>query len=61
MLRDSVHEIMEMVPIVPRLDRLDALLRESVYQIDDDEDETMSDGEDDAKASLHVPALLYLR
>ncbi|KAF9519152.1 hypothetical protein BS47DRAFT_1288725 [Hydnum rufescens UP504] len=35
-LRGQIHEILELVPIVPKLDRLDALLRQSQYNEDDD-------------------------
>ncbi len=44
---------MELVPMVPKLDRLAALLRESTYHGDaeDDEDEDMDEGnlDDDAE------------
>ena len=35
-IRDQIHEILELVPTVPKLDRLDAILRQSQYNEDDD-------------------------
>ncbi|KAG8936796.1 hypothetical protein FRC03_007606 [Tulasnella sp. 419] len=47
-IQDQLSEIMELVPIVPKLSRLTGLLRECAYKEDedqDDEDETMEDEE----------------
>ncbi|KAG9014540.1 hypothetical protein FRB95_007221 [Tulasnella sp. JGI-2019a] len=45
-LRDQVNEIIELVPVVPKLDRLTALLRGNSYKLDGDNDED-EDTEDD--------------
>lgn len=45
-LRDQVNEILETVPMVPKLDRLTSLLRENEYkpeEEDDDEEEDLYD------------------
>ncbi|KAG8864458.1 hypothetical protein FRB96_004961 [Tulasnella sp. 330] len=45
-LRDQVNEIIELVPVVPKLDRLTTLLRDNGYKLDaeaGDEDEDMED------------------
>lgn len=45
LLRDQVNEVIELMPVVPKLDRLTSLLRENVYTLDgdDEEDEAMDD------------------
>lgn len=43
-LHEEIHEIMELVPAVPKLERLNGLLRGLQYD-DDDEDEIENDGE----------------
>ena len=57
-VRDELHDIMELVPIVPKLGRLSIILRESVYGEEEDmngSDEEMD--EDDKPVSRSCTSL----
>jgi sister chromatid cohesion protein DCC1 len=42
-VRDSVQQILECIPTVPKLDRLDALLRNAIYDPDADTEDFIPD------------------
>ena len=51
-IRDTVHELLELTPCVPRLHKLDGLFKSSLY---DDPADIESDGEpeDDSERPVH--------
>ena len=53
-IRDQVHEILELTPIVPKLHKLSTLLRGKEYDEDHEEEETEDDAEQVRRVELSV-------
>lgn len=51
-IRDTVHEVLELVPSLPRLQKLNSLLRGQEYDEGHDEDEGMYGDDDDPMVSV---------
>ena len=56
-IRDQLHEVLELVPSIPRLHKLNGLLRGMEYD-DGHEDEDMVSQDEDGEAR-HSPTCLY--
>lgn len=59
-IRDQIHEILELVPCLPKLQRLGGLLRGREYDEGHEEDEEMSVDEDDDRPVCYTVLKLVL-